>query len=90
MNLCPFFTGQDQVQRAPRQEQGWADQAAQRAEDGVGQLEGCPRDRRSSFQALQDPRGEEVHRQGLYRHAPEAEGEPQEALQGKKKFIYTT
>ena len=38
----------------------------------------------SSLQAVQDPCHQEVHRQSAHRHAPEAEGEPQEVLQGQE------
>ena len=40
--------------------------------------------RRGRLQAVEDSCGPQVHRQGLHRHAPEAEGEPQEVLQGKE------
>ena len=70
--------------RPPLQEEGGADQGAGDAQERAGHAQGRKGHRRGSLQAVQDPRGSQVHRQGVRRHAPEAEGEPQEAVQGRR------
>ena len=47
-------------------------------------IAGCQGYRWSCLQALKDSRGAQVHRQGLHRHAPEAEGELEKVLQGQE------
>ena len=75
--------GQNQVFWAPLQEEGGADQAIGRPQEWVEHLEGGQGHRRRCFKALQDSCGPQVHRSRIHCHAPEAEGELEETLQGK-------
>jgi hypothetical protein len=88
-NLLIFylFSGEDQVLRASYQEEGGSDQAVGGPQDRAGLPSRGQGHRRRRLQALKDPRRAQVHRQGLHRHAPEAEGEPQETVQGKNNFF---
>jgi len=70
------------VLRVASEEEGGADQTARGPQDRVGQPQGCQGDRWCRIQAFQDQGRAQVDRQGLHRHAPEAEGELEEVLQG--------